>query len=100
MGVPPLLENLEGFSQILKEQSAKKRYLDVFTHIKILISLYIYCIKKKSGVHVVVDYTDTQFSNFAIEYLCKNEKVGVTVFACSHGAQVEYFKQNKIVKKS
>ena len=27
-----LLETFEGFSQILKELSAKKRYLDVFTH--------------------------------------------------------------------
>ena len=27
-----LLENFEGFSQILKEQSGEKRYLGVFTH--------------------------------------------------------------------
>ena len=27
-----LFENFEGFSQILKEQSGKKRYLGVFTH--------------------------------------------------------------------
>ena len=32
-----LLENFEGFSQILKEQSGKKRYLDVFTHPKAII---------------------------------------------------------------
>ena len=27
-----LLENFEGFSQILKEQSGEKKYLGVFTH--------------------------------------------------------------------
>ena len=30
-------------------------------------------------------YTDTRFSNFAIEYLHENEKVRETVFACSSG---------------
>ena len=28
-----------------------------------------------------------------MEYLRENEKVRETVFACSYGAQVEYFKQ-------
>ena len=31
--------------------------------------------------------------NFAIEYLCENEKFRETVFACSYGAQVESSKQ-------
>ena len=110
-----LLENFEGFSQILKEQSAQKRYLDVFTHLnadtfgklwrfltdfkgtispekvfrcvytsnsnnsKIWNSAYQ---KKKSGVCIVVDYADTQFSNFTIEYLHENKKICETVCAC------------------
>ena len=32
-----LLENFEGFSQILKEQSSNKGYLDVFTHAIVII---------------------------------------------------------------
>ena len=32
MTTQTLFENFEGFSQILKEQSGKKMYLDVFTH--------------------------------------------------------------------
>ena len=39
-----------------------------------------------------VDYEDTQFSNFAIEYL-HERKVCETVFASSYGAQVKSFKQ-------
>ena len=39
---------------------------------------------------VVLDYGDTRFSNFKIEYLC--ETFCETVFACSYGAQVESFK--------
>ena len=42
----------------------------------------------------VVNYTGRQISNFAINYLRKNEKVRETVFACSYGAQVQSFKQN------
>ena len=41
-------------------------------------------IKKKSGVRVVVDYADTRFSKYAMEYLCENEKNRETVFACSN----------------
>ena len=51
--------------------------------------------KEKSGVCVVVDYTDTWFSNFAIKYLHENEKFRETVFAFSYGAQVESFKQKR-----
>ena len=36
----------------------------------------------------------------AIKYLCKNEKVCETIFACSHGAQVESFKQKNNGRKS
>ena len=32
MTTPTLFENFEDFSQILNEQSTKKRYLGVFTH--------------------------------------------------------------------
>ena len=34
-----------------------------------------------------------QFSNFAIEYIYKNEKVCKPLFVCSYGAQVESLKQ-------
>ena len=34
--------------------------------------------------------------NFAIEYLCENEKVTETVSAFSYGAQVESFKQKMV----
>ena len=49
----------------------------------------------KENVHVcvIVDNAYSRFSNFAIEYLCKNKKVCETVFACSWGAQVESLKQ-------
>ena len=36
---------------------------------------------KKLRVGVVVDYTDSGFSNFAIEYLCENENVPETVLS-------------------
>ena len=42
--------------------------------------------KEKSGVRVGVDYVDTGFSNRAIEYLCKNEKISETDFASSFRA--------------
>ena len=54
--------------------------------------------KEKAGVRVVVDYADTKFSNVAIDYLRENEKFRETVFACSYGAQVEYFKPKKLVE--
>ena len=67
-------------------------------NLKIWKSPYL---KKKSGVHIVVDYAeDTRFSNFAIEYLCKNEKLHETVYACSFGAQIESFKPKKYDRKS
>ena len=81
-------ENFEGFSQILKKQSGKKVFGCVYTsnsnNIKIKKLPYR---KKNSGVSIVVDYADTGFSNFAIEYLRENEKVRETVFACSYGTQ-------------
>ena len=52
-------------------------------------------------VRIVVDYADTQFSNFAIENLRENEIVHETVCACSmcsYGAQVESFRQIKMVE--
>ena len=76
MSTQTLLENLEGFSQILKKQSAKKSFLDGNNgnngnNLKIWKSPYL---KRKSGVRVVVDYEDTRFLNIANEYLRKNEK--------------------------
>ena len=41
---------------------------------------------KKLCVRVAVDYVDTRFSNFVIEYLRANEKNCKTVCACSYGA--------------
>ena len=55
-------------------------------------------LKKNLSVGVVVDFADTWFLNFAIEYLRENEKVRKTVFSCSYGAQIECFKQNKCRK--
>ena len=76
-----LFENFEGFSQILQEQSDKKRYLGVFTHqIAIIEKFENCCIFRK------FDYADTRFFNFAIEYLRENEKVRETVLAFSYGA--------------
>ena len=46
--------------------------------------------KKNSGVCVFIDYADTGFSNFVIEYLRENEKFRETVFACAYEAQVEF----------
>ena len=37
------------------------------------------------------------FAHFR-EHLCENEKFRETVFACSYGAQVEFFYQKKSVK--
>ena len=73
MTTQTLLEIFKGFSQILKKQSAKKSYLggNNGNNLKIWKSPYL---KRKSGVRVVVDYEDTRFLNFAIEYLRKNEK--------------------------
>ena len=91
-----LFKNFEGVSQILKEQSGIKRYLGVFSvHTSNSNNLQIWkppYLTKKSGVLVVVDYADTGFSIFAIEYLRENENVCKTVFACSYGAKAESFK--------
>ena len=48
-------------------------------------------------VGVVIDFADTRFLNFAMEYLCQTEKVHETVFTCSYGAQIESVRQKKIV---
>ena len=88
--------NFEGFSQILKEQSGEKRYFVVFTNPIAIIKKIWKCpyVKKNVCIRVVNDYADTQFSNFAIEYLHENEKLWESAFACSYGgAQVESFKQ-------
>ena len=55
---------------------------------------------RKSCVCVVVDYADTRFSNFAIEYLRENEICRKTVFACSYEPLDESFKQQKWSKIS
>ena len=52
--------------------------------------------KKNLLVHIVVDCADTQFSNFAIEFLHESEKFANTDFGYSYGVQVEYFKQKNI----
>ena len=57
-------------------------------------------LNKNLGVGVGVDFPEAQFSNFAIKYLSKNEKVRETVFACSYGAQIESFKQKNWSKIS
>ena len=51
--------------------------------------------KKNLHVSVVVDCT-----NFAIEYLRENEEFRESIFACSYGAQVEYFQQKNNGTKS
>ena len=56
-------------------------YLGVFTH-PIAITKKI----ENCRVCEVKDYAGTGFSNFAIEYLCENDKVHEPVFACSYGA--------------
>ena len=56
------------------------------------IRKYLY-LKKNLRLCLILDYSDTQFSNFAIEYLREKERVRETVFACSYGAQVESYKQ-------
>ena len=69
-----LLENFEGFSQILKEQSGEKRYLGVFTN-----PIAIFKNMK----------TSDQISS-------RKQKVRKTVFACSYGAQVESFNKKMV----
>ena len=55
---------------------------------------------EKNGCYIVVVYVATGFSNFAIQYLSENEIFLLNLFACSFGAQVESFKQNKNGQKS
>ena len=71
-----------------KEQSGKKKVFGcVYTsNSNNLIIWKPPYLKKNSGVHVVIDYSDTGFSIFAIEYLRENEKVRETVFDCSYEA--------------
>ena len=52
------------------------------------------------GVCVVVDYNDTWFLNFVIEYLCENKKFHESVFSCSYGAQFESISRKKRSKIS
>ena len=65
-----LSENFEVLLQILKKQSGGKGTW-VCNYLKIWKP---YSIKKNLHVCLVNDYADTQFSNFAIEYLRENEK--------------------------
>ena len=51
----------------------------------------------KKKMHVSRVDVDMWFANFAIEY--RKRKSYQNRFACSYGAQVEYFKQQKMVKK-
>ena len=53
-------------------------------------------LRLKFHVRGVVDYTDMQFLNFVIKYLCKNEKIGKTALPCSSWAQIESFEQKKL----
>ena len=55
---------------------------------------------KNLRVRIVVDFIDMQFLNFAIKYLCKNQKVCITNLAFSYGTQFEYFKQKNWSKIS
>ena len=55
---------------------------------------------KNLRVRIVADFIDTQFLNFAIKYLCKNQKVCITNLAFSYGTQFEYFKQKNWSKIS
>ena len=84
-----LPEFSEGVSQALKEQSGEKKlfgcvYNSKNNNLKIWKPPHL---KKSLPACVVVDYADTQFSIFAIEYLRKKEKVCENIFACSYGAQ-------------
>ena len=93
-----LLENFEGYSQILKEQSGKKSFnTSNSNNLKIWKSPYL---KKKIGIRVVVDFMDTRFSNFAIKYLRENKKFRKTIFSCSYGAHVESLKTKQNGRKS
>ena len=71
--------NVEGFSQIFKEQSGEKKLLG--------------CVYIPNSNNVKVE----NFLDFLIFELCipENEKVRKTVLVCTHGAQVESFEQRK-----
>ena len=60
---PTLLENFEGFSQILKEQSDEKKVLGCFYNPN---SNNLIIWKKNLHVSVVVVFADTLFSIFVI----------------------------------
>ena len=78
-------EKLKGFSQIVKEQSGIKIIEMCYTHpITIIYKYENLPSKEKLCVCIVND--------FAMEYLREYKKVRETVFFCSYGAQVEYFK--------
>ena len=80
-------KNFEGFSQILKEQSGKQRYICgcVYTpNSNNLKNMKISISKEKCSGPVVDDYEDGQFSNCAIEYLRKNKNL------LEHGQKSHY----------
>ena len=67
--------NFVGFSQILKDQSGEKKvfgcvYKPNSNNLKICKCPYL---KINLHVRVVVDYSNTRYSNFAIEYLRENK---------------------------
>ena len=45
------------------------------------------------GLFKAVDNSDTPIMNFAIEYLCSNEKDRKRVLACWYVAPAEFFEQ-------
>ena len=92
-----LLENFEGFSQILKEQSGEKYILGCFKNPRaIILKNENVRIKRKMCMSAYSLTMRTCNFNFVIEYLCENEKVLETVFPCSNGAKVESFKQKMV----
>ena len=44
----------------------------------------------------VVDFADMRFSNFAIEYLHKNEKIRKSVFDCSYGPRSDLLRKKMV----
>ena len=52
-------------------------------------------IREKCVPACVIDYTEMRISDLILEYLRENEKVRETVLACSYGAHLKSFEQNK-----
>ena len=58
--------------------------------------MYTSVSKNNLHVRIVVDYAVLLFLNFGIEYLCENEKVRETIFACSFVVQVESLRKKMV----